>query len=65
MGIFGDVLGMVVAVIGYIIVNSVIINQNQDQWDTTGKVILNLFPTFLLLIALADLFRRLRGVSGQ
>lgn len=64
MGIFGDVLMMIVAVIGYIIVNSVIIAQNQDDWDTTGVVILNLFPTILLLIAMADLFRRLRGVSG-
>ena len=49
---------------GYIIVNSVILGQNQDAWDTTGKIIVNLFPTFLLLIALADLFRRLRGVTG-
>jgi hypothetical protein len=64
MGIFGDVLMMIVSVIGYIIVNSVIIAQNQDEWDTTGTVILNLFPTLLLLIAMADLFRRLRGVAG-
>ena len=64
MGIFGDVLMMIVAVIGYIIVNSVILGQNQDSWDATGVVILNLFPTFLLLVALADLFRRLRGVSS-
>lgn len=64
MGIFGDVLMMIVAVIGYIIVNSVIIAQNQDDWDTTGTVILNLFPTLLLLVALGDLFRRLRGASA-
>ena len=55
---------MIVAVIGYIIINTVIVGQNQDAWDATGVVILNLFPTFLLLIALADLFRRLRGVSS-
>lgn len=64
MGIFGDVLMMIVAVIGYIIVNTVIVGQNQDDWDATGIVILNLFPTFLLLIALADLFRRLRGITS-
>ena len=64
MGIFGDVLMMIVAVLGYIIVNGVIIAQNQDDWDTTGVVILNLFPTILLLIAMTDLFRRLRGVAG-
>jgi hypothetical protein len=64
MGIFGDVLMMIVAVIGYIIVNSVILGQNQEDWDTTGVVILNLFPTLLLLVALGDLFRRLRGVTG-
>lgn len=55
---------MIVAVIGYIIINTVIVGQNQDAWDATGVVILNLFPTFLLLIALADLFRRLRGVTS-
>lgn len=64
MGIFGDVLMMIVSVIGYIIVNGVIVSQNQDDWDTTGVVILNLFPTILLLISMADLFRRLRGVSA-
>ena len=51
MGIFGDVLMMIVSVIGYIIVNSVIIAQNQDDWDTTGVVILNLFPSGVLQLA--------------